>query len=836
MTPTENLDQKTFWERIKIKSAANYERLKAWASAQPKWLLSLKIIGGLSLIGFLAVLSLILLVRFGAFGTLPSLDEIREIQTYNASEIYASDDIMLGKFFIENRTNTTYKDLSPHIVNALIATEDARFFQHQGVDIMALCRVLFKTILWQNESSGGGSTLSQQLAKNLYKRDRTSIFSLPIIKIREMFIARRLEKVYPKEELLSIYLNTVPFGGNVYGIKVAAKHFFSAKPNNVKIEEAAMLIGMLKANTKYNPKRNPEAALNRRDVVLNQMHKYEYLDKKEVDSLKALPINLNISRESANEGLATYLRDHLRGELKKIIKNHPKEDGTTYNIYTDGLKIYTTIDSKMQRYAEEAVALHMAKLQKEFDAHWRGDKPWGKDSVIEQEKKKSKRYKQLKKAGKTEKEISAIFKKPVKMTIFDWKKGDIEKEMSPLDSIKFYYCMLNAGFLALDQYTGDIKAWVGGIDHQYFQYDHVKSKRQVGSTFKPIVYATALEQGIRPCDYTHNRLVIYTDYDDWKPENASGKYGGVYSMKGALTKSVNSVAVDLILRAQIDSVVEMAHKMGIRDEIPSVPSIALGAVNTSLYDMLKVYGTIANGGKRMEVRYIKRVEDKNGKVIVNFDHPKYSEWEQVLLKENALLMTNMMRSVVDGGTARRLRYEFAFENDIAGKTGTTQNHSDGWFMGFTPHLVAGVWVGGESPRIHFRSLSLGSGGNMALPIWGHFMKKLYGDRRFAKQKFKYFEPLPDSLDLALNCPDYLDEMPTVVDDIFLESPFQTTLNDMIDVLEDQSKRVNVPRGQRKKRASTSIESERIRKRNERIKERKKRKKRAKNFWDKFWKD
>lgn len=827
---------KAFFEVSKTKISNVYRRFQKWSSEHPYLGWSVKIGAGLFLGAILSIFLLVGLVRFGVFGKLPTAVEIEKIQNHNASEIYSADEVLLGKYYIENRTDVEYKDISTDLIHALIATEDARFFEHQGVDKTALLRVFFKTILGRDVSSGGGSTLSQQLAKNVFKRRSYSFLTVPVNKIKEMYIARQLERAYTKEELINLYLNTVPFGYNVYGIQVAARQFFSKTPATLSTEEAALLIGMLKANTRYNPIRNPELAVERRNVVLGQMLKYNYINEADYERLKVIPLNVSYSRDSKNEGTATYFREHLRQFLDKKITQLNETEGTDYNIYTDGLKIYTTVDSRMQRAAEEAVNEHMALLQKDFDQHWKGQKPWGDDQVIENIKRTSRRYQSLKKAGKSDTEINTIFDTPINMTIFDWQKGDVQKEISPLDSIKYYFCLLNAGFMAMDHKSGNIKAWVGGIDFQYFQYDHVKSKRSVGSTFKPIVYSTALEQGIEPCEYTHNRLVIYTDYEDWKPENANNQYGGVYSMEGALSGSINSVTVSTIMKMPLDTVVDMAHKMGISSDIPAVPAIALGAVDASLYEMVNVYGTLANHGVRPELQFIDRIEDSDGNVILDFSPDESSEWERILTEENAHTMVHMMQSVVDSGTARRLRYQYHLENDIAGKTGTTQNQSDGWFIGFTPDLVAGVWVGGASPLVRFRSLALGSGSNMALPIWGRFMNKVYKEKEFSQQRFARFDPLPDSTLYRLQCPPYLDEMP-VLDTLWQyaeDNPVQDAVDKVIGIFRKDRPNVNTSpsRNQNKTR---SQRSEEIRRKNERIKKKKDRQKRRKKTFDRIFK-
>ncbi|MEM1123971.1 MAG: penicillin-binding transpeptidase domain-containing protein, partial [Bacteroidota bacterium] len=575
--------------------------------------------------------------------------------------------------------------------------------------------------------------------------------------------------IYTKEELLTLYLNTVSFSDNTFGVKVASKRFFNTNPKNIKLEEAAVLVGMLKGTTYYNPLNHPERAQERRNTVLSQMGKYGYLAKNTVDSIQAQPMKLRYSTEGTTEGSGTYFREHLRQELKELLKGKKKADGTNYSIYTDGLKIYTTIDANMQRYAEESVAEHMKKLQADFFDHWKKGPSREVRKEIEKIVQKMPSYQRLKKEGKPQAVIDSLFRKKRPMTIFTW-EGEQEKMMSTIDSIQYYFMLLNTGFLAMNQKNGHVKAWVGGIDNKYFQYDHVRSTRQVGSTFKPLVYATALENGMPPCEYTHNRLTIYTEYDDWKPENSDGQYGGVYSMEGGLSNSVNAVTVDLIMRTGIDSVKYLAEQMGITSDIPAVPSIALGTADISLYDMVKVYGTFANKGRRPTPRYIRRIETKTGEVLLDMADEEL-EAEQVIKEETAMMMTRMLQSVVDSGTAKRLRYQYHLKSAIAGKTGTTQNHSDGWFMGYTPDLVAGVWVGAASPKVHFRTIGLGQGANMALPIWGRFMNKVYKDPQFSQLQYSQFDRLSDSLYWEMDCAPFLEEMPVLVEwDSLEEAP------------------------------------------------------------------
>lgn len=720
------------------------------------------------LAGVLMLVLLAALVYLGAFGKLPTYADLKAIRNHNASVVYAGDKVILGKYYIQNRVNASMEEIPPAVIQALVATEDARFFEHRGIDLRAWMRVLVKSILLMDDSAGGGSTLSQQLAKNLFPRKRYWLFSTLLNKMRETYTARRLERTYTKEELLHLYLNTVPFGENIYGIKVAAQRYFGTTPKRLRTEDAAVLVGMLKGNTLYNPARHPENALKRRNVVLGQMVKYGYLSQEECDSLRQLPLQVRYFKEGHNEGLATYFREHLRLELEEILKDYKKPDGSAYNLYTDGLKIYTTINSRMQRYAEEAVQEHMPKLQQQFYENWKGRAvPWEEEKVLENAMKRSARYKMLKAEGLSEAKIKAIFETPITMRVFNWENGEEEREMSPLDSIRYYLSMLNTGFLAMDAQNGSVLAWVGGIDYQFFQYDHAKARRQVGSTFKPIVYATALQNGMLPCEYTSNEQVVYSQYRNWSPRNANGEYGGVYSMEGALSQSVNAVSVEIIMRAGIDSVKQLARAMGIEGTIPREPSIALGTADAALSEMVQVYGTFANRGRRTYLHYLDRIETADGKVLVKFKKPGVGP--QLLSTDHADMMIKMMQAVVDSGTARRLRYEFGLGNAIAGKTGTTQNNSDGWFLGFTPKVVAGAWVGAETPQVHFRSTRIGQGGYSALPIWGRFMRKVNNDSALKSYRWGQFTPPPDSILALMQCPHFLPAMPVFVNDMGQDS-------------------------------------------------------------------
>lgn len=799
-------------------------QIKKWTTFQTHYPRLAKMAGlslWLPVLAIGLVILLFLLTYFNVFGKVPTTQDLKNIQNNTASEIYSADGVVLGKYYTENRINIGYDDISPYLVNALIATEDARFFEHSGIDGRAWFRVIGKTIMLSDESSGGGSTLSQQLAKNLYPRKRYKLFSVLINKIRETYVARRLEKVYTKNELISLYLNTVPFGGNIYGVEVAARQFFDVSAKKIAPESAAVLVGMLKANTYYHPVRHTERSEKRRNVVLSQMGKYDYLTAAEVDSLQAIPLTLKYQREGHHEGAATYFREHLRGELTDLIKDSRRPDGEPYNIYTDGLKIYTTIHSRLQEYAEEALTSHLAKLQKDFDQHWKGRKVWGDDAVIEKEIEKSDRYQRLKKEGKSAAAIDASFDRPVMMTIFGH-GGAVKKEMTPRDSVAYYYSILNAGFLAMNPHNGAILAWVGGVDHHFFQYDHTQSRRQVGSTFKPIVYAGALRRNIPPCEYLDNRLVTYTDYEDWKPENSDGQYGGVYSMAGGLRNSVNSVAVNLIMKAGVDSVRQLAHDMGIDSEIPAVPAIALGAVEVSLYDMVQVYGTFANRGVKVPPVYLTKIETADGKVLYEADE-KTRTPERILSPDHTDIMVSMMEGVVDSGTARRLRSTFKLNMPIAGKTGTTQSQADGWFIGFTPDFVAGVWVGGQSPKVRFRSLSLGQGANTALPIWGKFAQATYNDNEFKKWRRSVF-PVPSVTVLEmLNCEDYLEELPEEEEEEFaIIEEVVEGVNAKIDrMLDNLKKKKEAERAQEKAEEKAARKEERAERKQKRKKKRKK---------------
>jgi penicillin-binding protein 1A len=704
---------------------------------------------------FAPVLFIFLMVgftAFGVFGDLPTFEELENPNSSLASEVYSADMKTLGKYYIQNRVNVHYKDLSPHLVNALKATEDVRFEEHSGVDIKGLMRVFVRTIILQQDA-GGGSTISQQLAKNLFPREEMSKIGLVFRKLKEWIIAVKLERNYTKQEILAMYLNTVEFGNNAFGIKSAATTYFNKQPSELKMEEAALLIGMLQAPSRYNPVRNVESATFRRNTVIGQLEKYTFITEAQKDSLLKLPIKLNFRQESHTEGLAQYFREMLRQELLKWCKEHKKADGTPYNLYRDGLRIYTTVDTRMQRYAEEAVKEHMTDLQKSFYEHWKGRVAWAdQPQIIEETMKRSERYLRLQKEGKSESEIKKIFDKKVEMKVFSW-KGEKDTLMSPLDSIRYYKMFYQTGFMSMEPQTGYVRAWVGGNDYKYFQYDHVKEgKRQVGSTFKPFLYTLAMQEGYSPCYEVPNVPVTIIDKAGvpWTPSNSDGKYGGMLSLKEALAESINCISAYLMKQFGPEAVVQVARKMGITSTIEPFPSIALGTADVSVYEMVAAYSTFANKGVYTEPQYILRIEDKNGVVLQDFVPRKV----EAISEETSYLMLNLMQGVTLFGTGARLRgSKYGFTNPIAGKTGTTQNNSDGWFMGITPELVSGVWSGCEDRSVHFRTTQLGQGANVALPIWGLYMKKVYADPSLNYSKGG-FEPPEKPLGVELDCSKY----------------------------------------------------------------------------------
>lgn len=697
----------------------------------------------------------------GLFGELPTFEELENPSNALASEVYSSDGVLLGKYYIQNRTNINYKDLNQGTIDALKATEDIRYDNHSGIDLRGLMRVFFKTVILRQSGSGGGSTITQQLAKNLFPREKISGLQIVVRKVQEWVIAARLERSYTKEEILAMYLNTVDFGSNSFGIKAASKTFFNKSPKNLKVEESAMLIGLLKAPTYYSPVRNPDNAFVRRNTVLAQMLKYDFLDEATYRSLCAKPISLNFVLEDHSEGMAPYFREYMRTYLVNWCKENKKPDGTNYNIYKDGLKIYTTIDSRMQRYAEEAMVEHMSELQNTFFSHWKNSSPYTKyPDVITRGIKRSERYASLKEKGLSEEAIMEDFNKKIPMTIFSW-SGDKDTLMSPIDSLRYYKMFLRTGFMSMDPHTGHIKAWVGGINHKHFKYDMVRGgRRQVGSTFKPFVYALAMQEGYSPCYKIPNIRVVFKmkEGGQWSPSNADRSTGGMLSLKQALAASVNNVTAYLMKQFGVDATIALARKLGITSPIQNSPTICLGTPDISVYEMVGAYSAFANKGVWTEPIFVSRIEDPSGTVLHEFI-PKRVE---ALDEATAYITLNLMKGVVESGTGTRLRWRYGLKNDIAGKTGTTQNQSDGWFMGITPDLVSGAWVGCEDRAVRFRSTYLGQGANTALPIWGLYMKKVYADSTLGVSADKFYVPENKAITVELDCSRYNAEDPESV--------------------------------------------------------------------------
>jgi penicillin-binding protein 1A len=713
----------------------------------------------------LVVVIFFVAVANNVFGPLPSFKDLENPETNLATEIFSSDGKLIGTYYLENRSNVEFKDLSPDLVHALISTEDIRFEKHAGVDLKALFRVAFGLVTGSNK--GGGSTLTQQLAKNLFPREKNlTKGQLVMRKFKEWITALKLERNYSKEEILAMYLNTVDFGSQSWGIKMAAKTFFNKEVDSLKMEEAALLVGVINAPTWYSPVRNPERSFERRNLVLKQMERYDFISKETFDSVSAIPLDMsNFGLRGHSTGLATYFREILRMEMKDWCSTHFKSDGTPYDLYKDGLRIYTTIDSRLQKYAEEAVVEHLKKeLQPAFFRHWKGypNAPFAFDpsvaltetkALLEQAMKRSARYQQLKEEGVPDDSIRYIFNLPTRMTVFSW-KGQLDTIMTPLDSIRYSKSILQAGLMSMDPHTGHVLAYVGGIDYRYFQYDHVKlSRRQVGSTFKPFLYSLAMQEGeFTPCTKIANvpYSVDLPDGTVWTPQNTSKKrVGEEVSLKWALAHSNNWISAFLIKRYSPQAVVMMARNMGVTADLDPVPSIALGSSDISLYEMVGAFNTFPNKGVYITPTMILRIEDKYGNVLESFEPEK----KEAMSEETAYLMLDLMKGVVQTGTGIRLRTKYNFNNPIAGKTGTTQNQSDGWFMGITPDLTTGVWVGAEDRSVHFRVISLGQGANMALPIWAIYMKKAYADPTLRLSQGDFDKPLKP-LSVPLDCDAY----------------------------------------------------------------------------------
>ncbi|WP_299127071.1 transglycosylase domain-containing protein [uncultured Winogradskyella sp.] len=729
--------------------------------------------------GILSVVLLFLFASWGFLGEMPDHTKLENPETNLATEIISSDGKTLGKFYYnDNRTPVAYEDLSKNLVDALIATEDIRFYDHSGIDARGTLRAL-------TGRGGGASTISQQLAKQLFtvKVSRNK-FQRAIQKVREWIIAIRLERQYTKEEIITQYFNIYDFGNNGDGIRSAARIYFGKEPKDLNTKESAMLVGMFVNSSFYNPRRNPVGVKNRRNVVLSQMHKYEYINEAVKDSLQATDLDLNYTPETHNQGTATYFREYLRSFMKEWVKEegNRKPDGSKYDITSDGLKVFVTIDSRMQKYAEQAVAQHMPRLQAEFDHQNTPDRnktaPFLEldqseiNKLMKDAMRRGERWRILKNQGKSDKEIEASFQKPVEMTVFKWidgKAGEVDTVMKPIDSMRYYKSFLKPGMMSMDPITGHVKAWVGGMNYKHFQYDMVKQgKRQVGSTFKPFVYATAIDQlQLSPCDsFPRTPITIeankYGNPEPWTVKNSDGNYSGKQTLKDALASSTNTITARLMNEIGPQPVVEMAKKLGVEQEIIPVPAIALGTPDISVYEMVAAYSTFANKGVYNKPVMVTRIEDKNGTVL----YQVAPESKDVLSEEVAYVTVNLMEGVTNAGSGRRLRhkgfdkwraeyreiitgYPYELTNPIAGKTGTTQNQSDGWFMGMVPNLVTGVWVGAEDRAAHFKTITYGQGASMALPIWGLYMKACYADKTLNVSTGDFEKP--SALTINIDC-------------------------------------------------------------------------------------
>ena len=709
-----------------------------------------------------------LLASWGLFGSMPSFEDLENPDSNLATEIISADGVVLGKYFQKNRSQLKYADLPKNLVQALVATEDARFYEHSGIDGRGTLRAISSL-----GTSGGASTLTQQLAKQLFHGEGSKFLPFRIVqKVKEWIIAIRLERQYTKNEIIAMYCNVYDFGNNSVGVSSAAKTYFSKEPKDLTINESAILVGMFKNSGLYNPIRNPQGVINRRNVVFSQMEKGKIISEKEKERLQSLPLKLNFKLETHKEGTATYFREYLRDYMKKWVEENKKPDGSDYDIYRDGLKIYTTIDSRMQAHAETAVTAHMANLQEEFFRQSKDNKnaPFVNISSVETQRilnqamKSSNRWAVMKAMDKSEEEIIKSFSEKTKMTVFSW-KGEKDTLMTPLDSIRYYKHFLQSGLMAMEPQTGNVKAWVGGINYKYFQYDHVgQGARQVGSTFKPFLYATAIEQlNMSPCDSIIDgpfmiRKGRHHVTADWEPKNSDNKYRGMVTLKKGLANSINTISAKLIDKVGPEAVIDLTHKLGVKSEIVNQPSIALGAVEITVEDMVAAYSTFANQGVYMKPQFISKIEDKSGVVI----YEPIPESHDVLNKDIAYAVIKLLEGVTEGGSGDRLRttgggngsnrwtgYPYSFKNPIAGKTGTTQNQSDGWFMGMVPNLVTGVWVGCEDRSARFKSNTYGQGATAALPVWGYFMKLCYADPalKVSKEPFER----PTNLSIKVDC-------------------------------------------------------------------------------------
>ena len=752
----------------------------------------IKLFWGLFVTGVLIVTTIFGSAALGLFGPMPPLEQLENPKTNLATQIISADGEILGKFFYnDNRTPISFDELPAHLVQALVATEDERFYAHSGIDF----RGTFRAIAYLGKR-GGASTITQQLARQLFVgvRSRNKVQAITQ-KIKEWVLAVNLERRYTKEEILAMYLNIYDFGYQADGIQSAAKIYFNKTPMTLSMEEAATLVGMLKNSSLFNPKRRPEMTQKRRNVVFQQMFRNKFISETERDSLQRQPLTLDFTPDSHREGLATYFRTYVQQYMQQWVKENPKADGERYDIYRDGLRIYTTIDSRLQALGEQAMEQHMKKLQAEFFLQNTPDlnptapflelREGEIDTLLERSARRSERWRALRASGKDEESIWASFKVPTPMTVFSW-KGDIDTVMTPLDSMRYYKHYLRAAMMSMDPVNGHVKTWIGGFDYTHFQYDQVRQgRRQIGSTFKPFLYATAIDQlRLSPCDILPDALFCiepmkFGNVEAWCPKNSGDKYGQMRTLKNALANSVNTVSARLMDKVGPTPVVNLAKKMGITSYLPRVPSIALGTPDISLFEMVGAYSTFANKGIYVKPITITRIEDKNGTVLFEVS----PETRDVISEESAYVTLNLLKGVTEGGSGQRLRhnvaeenyayqavvtgYPYEFTNPIAGKTGTTQNHSDGWFMGMVPNLVTGVWVGGEDRAVHFDNIAYGQGASMALPIWALFMKAAYENPTLAISE-EDFEA-PEVVGIPIECvpvdPDELNRLKEKEEDL-----------------------------------------------------------------------
>lgn len=689
-------------------------------------------------IGLLILLILfILAVRWNVFGKVYTEDELINYRNETASVVLSENRVVLGKYFDKNRTNANYEQFPKHLINALVATEDARFFDHDGVDTRSLLRVLFKSILTGNKRSGGGSTISQQLAKNMSGRTNHGFLSLPVNKVKEIIQAKRIESIYSKENILTLYFNTVSFGENIYGIESAALRYFNKKVNALTIEESAVLVGILKANTFYNPNKNPENALMRRNVVLSQMERYEYINKKTSDSLKNRPLNLNYNNLTTKNKAGHFLT-YVKSEASKIIDSINKNNKTTYNLEKDGLIISTTLNENLQTYATEAFESHLSVMQEKIRAQYKSNSSQKRalNTLVEAQLKQMNMHPD-----------SAKLKR--QQTVFNW-KGLKTDSISTLDSLKLENTILHAGLLALSPKTGALKAYVGGIDNQRYAYDQIFSQRQLASTFKPILYATAFESGKQPCYYLDNDSIQLKEYKNWNPTNADRTFGGTYSLQGALLNSKNIPTINLYLETDFTKLDTIWSRLNFSSKLQNVPSLALGTTNASIYEVANAYSVFANSGKTTTPYSIAKIETASGEVL--YEH-KNKAGKEVLSKRTTAYINEILQNAIARGTGQRLRSQYGVTVPLAGKTGTSQDYTDAWFVGYNPDIVVVSRVGCNSPKIHFSS-GLGAGSSLALPLVAITLHKAERNAASKKEINTAFVSLTAKERSQLDCEDF----------------------------------------------------------------------------------